>query len=426
LTEPSISIYDEVSIAGIEGKVVMSTVANVKRTSGKNMGNVKRENRSLLLTQLYFKGKKSRTSLAKELQLTPASITQTINNMIDEEIVVDTDEFELSMRMGRRQQFIDLNYAHLHAIGVTITNTQVRICITDLHFSCLYEDILDLDSGGAPQYARIICDKIAFGLYSIKKTKEEIIGIGVTIRGNVDSEKGVSEDSFGLLPKHTQIRNDIEQRIGIPVVVDNHIRSLMICEALYSRTYMQNTLFIKYGPGIGSAITVNGQLYTGGHSMAGEIGHMVLDVHGEVCRCGKTGCLETLSSFRAMNSKLAHLHCKNMGDIISFYDSHNQETVEVVHESVRHLLLAISNMAVLFDPKDIILYGDIFDSKPFLENFQTMIETQRPELSHRLHVSQHNALLDTYMASSLAIHAFLESGAIGKETPIAETKPSIS
>ncbi len=393
----------------------MSTVANVKKTSGKNMGNIKKENRSLLLTQLFFKGRKSRTSLAKELQLTPASITQTINNMIDEDIVVDTDEYELSVRMGRRQQFIDLNYAHLHAVGVTITNTQVRICITDFHFICLYEDLLELDSSKAPQYARIICDKIAFGLYSINKTKEDIIGIGVTVRGNVDSEKGVSEDSFGLLPKHTQIRTDIEQRIGIPVVVDNHIRSLMICEALYSRTYMQNTLFIKYGPGIGSAITVNGQLYTGGHSMAGEIGHMVLDVHGEVCRCGKTGCLETLSSFRAMNSKLTNLHCEKMGDLISYYNSHDLDAVRVVHESVHHLLLAISNMAVLFDPKEIILYGDIFNSKPFLENFQTMIEMQRPELSHRLHVSQHNALLDTYMANSLAMHAFLESGAIERQ-----------
>jgi len=404
----------------------MSTVANVKKTSGKNMGNIKRENRSLLLTQLFFKGRKSRTSLAKELQLTPASITQTINTMIDEEIVVDTDEYESSTRMGRRQQFIDLNYAYLHAIGVTITNTQVRICITDLHFNCLYEDILELDSDKAPQYARIICDKIAFGLYSINKTKNEVIGIGVTIRGNVDSEKGVSEDSFGLLPKHTQIRNDIENRIGIPVAVDNHIRSLMICEALYSRTYMQNTLFVKYGPGIGSAITVNGQLYIGGHSMAGEIGHMVLDVHGDLCRCGKKGCLETLSSFRAMNSKLSHLHCENMGDLISAYNSHDQDAVRVVHESVHHLLLAISNMAVLFDPKDIILYGDFFDSKSFFENFQSMVGLERPELSHRLHVSQHNALLDTFMASSLAIHAFLESGAIVNETSSSTTKSTRS
>ena len=81
----------------------MTSVANVKRTSGKNMGNVKRENRSLLITQLFFKGRKSRTALAHELRLTPASITMTINSMIEEGIVVDTDQYELNNRMGRMQ-----------------------------------------------------------------------------------------------------------------------------------------------------------------------------------------------------------------------------------------------------------------------------------------------------------------------------------
>ncbi len=390
----------------------MTSVANVKRTSGKNMGNVKRENRSLLLTQLFFKGRKSRTALANELRLTPASITMTINSMIEEGIVVDTDQYELNNRMGRRQQFIDIDYARIHVVGVTITSKQVRICINDFRFHCIYEDIFTLDDSAASQYAQIICDKIAFGLYSAGKSKDGIVGIGVTVRGNVDTDKGVSENSFGLLPKHTQIRQDLERRIGLPVSVDNHIRSLMVCEALYSRIYMENSLFIKYGPGISSAVTINGQLYSGGHSMAGEIGHMVLDRGGDLCRCGKRGCLETFSSFRAMKARITQHPCEILPDLIALLDDQDPQTVEVIASSIHHLLLAISNMAVLFDPKDIILYGELFESPRFLEIFHRKLELETPELTSLLHISAHNILLDSYMAGALAIHTFLESGGI--------------
>lgn len=390
----------------------MPPSVNVKRTSGKNMGDVKQENRSLLLTQLYFEGRKSRTSLANELGLTPASITMTINSMIEERIVVPTDAYESASGVGRRQQCIDINHSQLHVVGVTITTAQVRICITDLHFNTLYEDTWGLDTSNADHYAQSICDKVAFGLYTISKTKDDVIGIGVTIRGNVDVERGFSEDSFGLLPRHTQIKLDIEQRIGIPVTVDNHIRSLMICEALHSHTYMENSLFIKYGPGIGSAITIGGRIYLGNHSMAGEIGHLVIEQQGELCRCGKRGCLETLSSFRAIQSRLRHHAITDLGDLMRLIHAGDREVLEVIGGAIGYLLVAVSHMAVLFDPKDIILYGELFGEQQFLELFQEAVTRQTPELAQRLRVSDHNMQLDAQMAGSLAVHTFLESGGL--------------
>jgi predicted NBD/HSP70 family sugar kinase len=391
----------------------MPTTENAKKTLGKNMSNVKRENRSLLLTQLFFKGMKSRTSLASELGLTPASITQTISAMIDEGIVLATGKYEPVRGLGRRQEFIDIRYESLYAVGVTITNTHVQICISDLMFECLYKDVCELDEDSIPRYAQLVCDRIGFGLYKLAINKAEVVGIGVSIRGNVDPEMGVSEDSFGLLPRHTRIAEDLQRLIGIPVLVDNHIRSLMICEEIYSRSYMENTLFIKYGPGISSAITVDGRLYTGGHYLAGEIGHMVMERHGALCRCGKKGCLETLASFRSMRSRLPGYACETLRQLLDLLEQGNAEVVSVVSESLRHLLLAISNMAVLFDPKDIILYGALFDSPMFLESFKRMQESQTPELTQRLHISSHNVLLDDYMACALAIHGFLESGEVG-------------
>jgi predicted NBD/HSP70 family sugar kinase len=398
----------------------MASVANVKRTSGKNMRNVKRENRSLLLTQLFFKGRKSRTALARDLQLTAASITQTISAMINEGLVVDTDEYEPVKGMGRRQQFIDIDYARLASVGVIITNTHVRVCITDLRFRLIYEGSWELDTATAPLYAQLICDKIAFGLYKVARLRSDVIGIGVTIRGNVDAARGVSEDSFGLLPRHTRIADDLQRLIGIPVVVDNHIRSLMTCEALYTRHYMENTLFIKFGPGISSAITANGRLYTGEHYLAGEIGHVVLDRNGSICRCGKRGCLETLASFRAMRARLADHDCETLPALIALYEGQDQAVMAVVHESLGYLLMAISNMAVLLDPRDIILYGELFESDSFLGHFRRMVAAQTPELTARLHVSAHNVVLDEYMACALAINAFLESGEVATVDTTAE------
>jgi len=390
----------------------MSATANVKKTSGKSMRNVKRENRSLLLTQLYFQGRKSRTSLARELRLTPASITQTIGSMIREGIVVETDAYASDAGMGRRQQFIDLNHADLHAIGVTITNDRVRLCISNLRFDCVYEDSWRLESQDAESYADFFCDKIAFGMLASRLRKDDIVGIGVTVRGNVDSEHGVSENSFGLLPEHSAIKAELEGRIGIPVAVDNHIRSLMTCEALSSRSYMENSLLIKYGPGIGSAIALDGEIYSGGHSMAGEIGHMIMDRDGEVCRCGKRGCLETIASFRAMRARIRRGDCDSLATLLRRFEEGDPEVAAAVAASIRHLALAIANMAVLFDPKDIILYGEPFGSGIFLGEFTREVGARASELQGLLRVSSRNLLLDRHMACALAVHAFLEAGDI--------------
>jgi predicted NBD/HSP70 family sugar kinase len=84
----------------------------------------------------------------------------------------------------------------------------------------------------------------------------------------------------------------------------------------------------------------------------------------------------------------------------------------VLLRAVDSVLLAISNMSVLFDPSVVVMYGDWFASGMFRDSFMEHVATGYPDLVHRVQISSHNLELDECMACALAVHQYLQCGAI--------------
>jgi glucokinase len=96
-----------------------------------------------------------------------------------------------------------------------------------------------------------------------------------------------------------------------------------------------NLVVIKAGRGIGAGTILNGHLFQGDHSAAGEIGHVVVVEDGQPCRCGKTGCLETVASSEALLREARQLAQSEAVTYFSqFAEDPNQITSDVIGQAL--------------------------------------------------------------------------------------------
>lgn len=174
-----------------------------------------------------------------------------------------------------------------HAIGVDFGGTSVKIALVDERGTIqkekriITEHVKDRD-----EWLTAICSAI-----NELKGSVTIYGVGVGVPGFVDYERGFIYD-LANVPGWTGVplADLLEKRLNVPVYIDNDVNAMAVGECTFGsgRTY-QHAVFVTLGTGVGGALLINNQLYRGAHSMAGEIGHVSIDLHGRVSPQGKGG-----------------------------------------------------------------------------------------------------------------------------------------
>ncbi len=110
----------------------------------------------------------------------------------------------------------------------------------------------------------------------------KVVGVGVGVPGFVDFERGFIHDLTNV-PGWTGVSLGalLEERLGVRARVDNDVNAMALGECTFGagRTY-QNAVFVTLGTGVGGGLLINNKLYRGAHSMAGEIGHVSIDMNG--------------------------------------------------------------------------------------------------------------------------------------------------
>jgi glucokinase-like ROK family protein len=172
------------------------------------------------------------------------------------------------------------------------------------------------------------------------------------------------------------IREVLGEDFGCPVYVDNDVNVMALGEqwAGLGRG-VPNFLFVKVGTGIGCGIVCNGELYRGADGSAGDIGHIEIEGHATVCRCGNSGCLESLAAAPAI-VRMAHdvaaegrskalaeriaecpeIDAHDVAALAARGDFASMEIVKVSGRLVGHVLAGLVNF---FNPSLIVLGGGV-------------------------------------------------------------------
>ncbi len=120
-----------------------------------------------------------------------------------------------------------------------------------------------------------------------------VLGVGIGVAGQVDPDTGAVRSAPNLMFKDFQLRARVEERIRLPVAVLNDVQAVTYGEWTHGAGRgVDDLVCIFVGTGVGGGVVADGHLVRGSTGSAGEVGHMTVDLHGPLCRCGTTGCVE--------------------------------------------------------------------------------------------------------------------------------------
>lgn len=237
----------------------------------------------------------------------------------------------------------------------------------------------------------------------IKKIKEmqeeyKIHAVGISTPGNVDSKKGEIIFASDNLPGYTgaKLSESIKNATDLDCYVENDVNAAALGELWLGAGRGKDTFVcIALGTGIGGAIIINKKLYKGIGQGAGEIGHTVIDIHGEKCNCGGNGCYERYGSTSALIRKYARLANIDVSEIngeeiINRVKQGEGLAVKVYEEFINNVAIGIVNLVHLLDPGTVIIGGGISaQGKPFFDKINSRFkELVMPSYSNYTNIVQ--------------------------------------
>jgi len=208
--------------------------------------------------------------------------------------------------------------------------------------------------------------------------KDRILGTGVSVAGLVDKRTGHVKFSPDFNWRNVYFKQVLEDRLALPVVINNCTRVAALGEMWYGAAREARTFFfVNVGYGIGSAIVMNRRLYE--HNS--EFGHINVTNREVKCDCGKFGCLEAVSSGHAIERDAnSNLRAKDDGDWITAKElaemalKGDTRAQQIFDDAGKYLGRGIATVANLLSPELVIIGGGVSGAdnllmKPLMEEF---------------------------------------------------------
>jgi predicted NBD/HSP70 family sugar kinase len=248
-------------------------------------------NRDIVLELIRTSQPISRADLARRSGLGRSTVSQIVEQLIDENWV--REGAMGSLPRGRRPTLLGLN-EDLVAIAVDIHPRQASVALVDLNGRLLSRSPVPLTSDPAASM-RLIID--CMQRMRRAAPRKSIDGIGISLPGRVNPATQRLIFAPNLKWSDFDIKKMVETRMDLPVIMENDATACLLAELTFARMDgVRDAVLIAVAEGVGTCVLTNGQLVAGHNGMAGEFGHVSVDPNGPRCGCGKNGCWEVFSS----------------------------------------------------------------------------------------------------------------------------------
>lgn len=198
--------------------------------------------------------------------------------------------------------------------------------------------------------------------------------------GPLDTATGIIHYAPNLRWRNVHIRQILEERTAIPVMLDNDANLAALGEHVFGAGRgVENMVYITVSTGIGGGLILGGKIYRGITDEAGEIGHMTIQPYGPLCSCGNRGCLEAVASGTAIAREARDLVAGGAGQAIlaaaggdpkkisaavvaSAAAGGDVEAVSIINKAARFLGIGIANILNLLNPSLVVLGGGVMEA----------------------------------------------------------------
>jgi glucokinase-like ROK family protein len=329
-------------------------------------------NRALVLKRLRSTDSNSRASLARQLGLSKITVSQVVADLISEGLIVEKGEGSPKSTGGRKPILLSLSSSSHFVIGLDIGLTNTVVALAGLDGERLVQMRKPTNAKhDVESILAQVAELVHVALEKGRIHRDRIVGVGISIGGLVESQKGFISFSPDFGWRDTPLQSLVEKRLNAPTVIENCTRVMAFGEKWQQESRDgENIFYVNLGYGIGSAIVMHGRIYNNNS----EFGHIRITNKDVVCDCGKKGCLEAVASGHAIEriantliekgSAVARLSAKDVAELAA---KGNVVAAEIFRDSSRYLGRAISIAATLFNPDRVVIAGGLASARDLIQ-----------------------------------------------------------
>ncbi len=271
-------------------------------------------------------------------------------------------------------------------IGIDLGGTAIKLAIIDDRGNIVDKSEEPTGRNGKDAVLDQITAMIDKLLKMNNMDMAQVTSVGIGVPGFIDWESGYVYELVNLKWKDVRLKEELQQRIALPVFVENDANAAALGELWVGAGQNARSLvMVTLGTGVGGGVVINGDVIHGANGMGGEIGHLsLLPEDGPLCNCGKKGCLETLASATAVarmgreaaesgESGLLHALLKSgqqitARDVVEAAAQGDEKSREIMDRVTYHLGWGLSLIANTINPDRMVIGGGLSRAGEILFN----------------------------------------------------------
>ena len=243
----------------------------------------------------------------------------------------------------------------LYKIGVDLGGTKTEIIVIDENLN-----VLQRKRVSTPQtdYQEII-NTIVTLVFDVSQNLSDF-SLGICCPGAISKQTGLIKNSNTQCLIGKSLKKDLESKLKKNISIENDANCFTMAESKMGAGIGFDLVFgVIMGTGVGGGIIINNILHSGKNNIAGEWGHHTLHQNGNLCYCGKSGCVETYISGPSLEKRWNQLTglTQSMSEIITYFDINIGKKWK--DEFLENFGYGLANVIDILDPDAIILGGGL-------------------------------------------------------------------
>ena len=306
----------------------------------------------------------SRAELTKLINLTPTSVSKIISLLLADGLVSENGVIT-DGSVGRR------------AIQLSIVPDRVLTIAVSVDVGRISGAVVNIAGSIQRQTERVLPEQFSFDVgidaiyYIIKElydglddtTRENLVGIGISVPGRIDKNRGIVVLSPQLGWNDCFLISRLRERFkdDVPIYLENNVKAEAEAECIFGTAGNKHSaVVVDIGSGLGAAYICNGRVQGGFHDSMGEIGHILVGSNGARCSCGRYGCLRTHIAISSIEERTGI----SIEKAVSSARHGDGPCRMILDEAVKYLGMWLANLINLYDPEAIYIGGGILCAWP--------------------------------------------------------------
>jgi glucokinase-like ROK family protein len=386
----------------------------------------KNHNKRFILKSIYDQLQTSRADIARITGLTRPTVSNIVAELIEEGLVEEVGQGQ--SEGGKPPILLSVVDDSRHLLAIDLADSEFQGAVVDLRGRVIHRESLpvnDCNGEAALQLVYQLSDRL------IKTATRPLLGIGIGAPGLIEAQAGIICKAVNLNWQDLPLRDLLAARYNVPIYLANDGHVAALGEYIFGqRRQTPNLVIVKVGRGVIAGIVLKGRLHHGDGSGAGEIGHIRVVEGGLLCRCGRRGCLETVTNSHAIerqaraiaqanpNSMLHHFAASpaalTLETVLQAFQAGDETLYPLIAEVGCYLGIAVAYLVGVLNVQHILICGSVARfGEPLLEPIrQEMKQRALALLANQTHIGLSNLGQDIVLQGAAALLLANELGLV--------------